>query len=415
MSKLKEYKSVINNIISLFFLRGLDYLLPLVLLPYLIRTVGVENFGLLAFATSTVAFFRGIVSYGFELSGTQQVSIYRENPQKLDEIFSNILFVRLILAVVCLIPFFILIFSVKSIGQHKEIFYFTFLIVIGDALFPEWYFRGIEKMKVITFTRIIYKSVFVLSVIIFVVNKDDYYLVPIIDGVGAILSGIVALIIACKKFKIVLVKPTFKGGIFQLKNSWYIFISKMSVHFYSSINIFVLGIFTNNLIVGYYSLAYKIYSAIKGLFIPFNQALFPFLSRKYVKNKVSYTKFVSRFSVLYIITLSLFALITFNFSGEIVRLISGEEVKDVEQILNIFSIALVFSIGGFFSQLLVIKSESKKVAKITFSSMILNLILIFPSIYFCGAKGLALAYLLVQIVQSVLQLIYNREIYIKAQ
>lgn len=408
---LQEYKTVINNIFALFFLRGLDYLLPLILLPYLVRTLGVEGFGLLSFATATIAFFRGIVSYGFELTGTQQISINRDNRKVINEIFSTILLIRVILAALCAIPMFILILFVDKINMHSEVFYFTFLIVIGDAFFPEWFFRGIEKMKIITYSRIVYKSIFLMLIILFVKNESDYYLVPLIDGIGAILAGLAAIFIVCNKFETSFVRPTYAMCKFQFQHSWHIFISKMSVHFYSSINIFVLGLFSNNLIVGYYSLAYKIYAAIKGLFMPFNQALFPYLSKKYTENKIAYIKFIRRFSVMYLIALLLFSLITFIFSSEIVQLISGSYAQEVDVLLKIFSITLSFSIGAFFTPLLVIKSESKTVAKITIYSMILNLILIFPAIYFGGAIGLALAYMLVQFFQAGLQLIHNPEVY----
>lgn len=410
-NKFNEYKTVLNNIIALFFLRGLDYLLPLILIPYLVRTLGVENFGLLSFATATIAFFRGIVSYGFDLTGTQQISVNRENKKALNEIFSSILLIRVILAALCTIPMYIGIVLVDKISMHSEIFYLTFLVVIGDALFPEWFFRGIEKMKIITYSRVIYKSIFFLLIILFVENKNDYYLVPLIDGVGAILSGLFALILVCKTFKTSLVKPTYKMLHFQLQNSWHVFISKMSVHFYSSINIFVLGLLSNNLIVGYYSLAYKIYTALNGLFMPFNQALFPFLSKKYTESKKDYLILIRLFGKAYLIVLVLLALITFEFSDDIVKLIAGSYMPDVNEILKIFAVTLLFSIGSFCSPLLIIKSESKKVARITIYSMILNLVLLFPAIYWGGAVGLAFTYLLVQLFQAALQLIHNPEIY----
>jgi PST family polysaccharide transporter len=217
--------------------------------------------------------------------------------------------------------------------------------------------------------------------------------------------------LVCKTFKTSLVKPTYKMIYFQLQNSWHVFISKMSVHFYGSINIFVLGLLSNNLIVGYYSLAYKIYTALNGLFMPFSQALFPFLSKKYTENKQGYIILIRIFGKAYLIGFALLALITFVFSNDIVKLISGSYIPNVNEILRIFAVTLVFSIGSFCSPLLVIKSESKIVAKITIYSMILNLVLLFPAIYLGGAVGLAFTYLLVQLFQAALQLIHNPEIY----
>lgn len=406
-----EHKTVIANAFSLFILQGTNYILPLILFPYLVRVLGIENFGLLAFATATIAFFRGIVAYGFDLSGTQQIAINQTEQRKITEIFNSILAVKAILVILSFILLVLLTALIDKIYVHWEVFLYTFLIVIGDALFPTWFFQGMEKMKLITYIRIIYKSLFVLMVILMVKTQDDYILVPLIDGIGAILAGIAALILVKKDFNISFKFPKFYDVIFQFKNSWNIFLSLMAVHFYTSINIFVLGLLTNNQAVGYYALADKIYGAIRGLLIPVNQALFPFLSKQYIQNKLSYYKMIKKISIVYFIALVSLSVLTFIFSQNIVDLISGKNFNESIGLLKIFSITILFAIGGFYSSLLIVKSKSKDLSKITFYAMILNLMLLYPSIYWYGIFGLAYQFLIVQVFQTFLQVKYNEEIW----
>ncbi len=406
-----EHKTVIANAFSLFILQGTNYILPLILFPYLVRVLGIENFGLLAFATATIAFFRGIVAYGFDLSGTQQIAVNQTEQRKITEIFNSILVVKAILVILSFILLVLLTALIDKIYVHWEVFLYAFLIVIGDALFPTWFFQGMEKMKLITYIRIIYKSLFVLMVIFMVKTQDDYILVPLIDGIGAILAGIAALILVKKDFNISFKFPKFYDVIFQFKNSWNIFLSQMAVHFYTSINIFVLGLLTNNQAVGYYALADKIYGAIRGLLIPVNQALFPFLSKQYIQNKLSYYKMIKKISIVYFIALVSLSVLTFIFSQNIVDLISGKNINESIGLLKIFSITILFAIGGFYSSLLIVKSKSKDLSKITFYAMILNLILLYPSIYWYGIFGLAYQFLIVQVFQTFLQVKYNKEIW----
>ncbi len=406
-----EHKTVIANAFSLFILQGTNYILPLILFPYLVRVLGIENFGLLAFATATIAFFRGIVAYGFDLSGTQQIAINQTEQRKITEIFNSILAVKAILVILSFILLVLLTALIDKIYVHWEVFLYAFLIVIGDALFPTWFFQGMEKMKLITYIRIIYKSLFVLMVILMVKTQDDYILVPLIDGIGAMLAGIAALILVKKDFNISFKFPKFYDVIFQFKNSWNIFLSLMAVHFYTSINIFVLGLLTNNQAVGYYALADKIYGAIRGLLIPVNQALFPFLSKQYIQNKLSYYKMIKKISIVYFIALVSLSVLTFIFSQNIVDLISGKNFNESIGLLKIFSITILFAIGGFYSSLLIVKSKSKDLSKITFYAMILNLMLLYPSIYWYGIFGLAYQFLIVQVFQTFLQVKYNEEIW----
>ncbi len=411
--KNNDQQTVLANMFSLFILQATNYILPLILLPYLVRVLGVEYFGLLAFATATVSFFRGVVSYGFDLTGTQQISIHRDNNKKLIELFSAIMVVKLILAFASLLVFTVLLVFVNKFQIQWEVFLFTFLIVFGDVLFPVWFFQGIEKMKIITYIRLSYKSLFVLSVILFVQDENKYILVPLLDSIGAVFAGLVAIYFISKNYGVTFVIPSTTHIIFQFKNGWHVFISNIAVYLYSSINTFLLGLLTNNISVGYYAIAEKIYMAIRGLFSPVTQALFPFLAKKYEENRVNYYKKIKKLSNIYFLILHFFAFFSYIFSQELIQLVSGEIIPESVKVLKILSLAIVFAIGGFYTSLLIIKGEGKTLSKITFICMIVNLVLVYPSIYLFDIYGLAALFLFVQLLQALLQLKYNKEIFIR--
>ena len=60
-------------------------------------------------------------------------------------IFSSIMIARFILALVGLIFLTIIVFSFEKFSQNWELYYLTFGIVIGTALFPTWFFKGWKK------------------------------------------------------------------------------------------------------------------------------------------------------------------------------------------------------------------------------------------------------------------------------
>ena len=176
-------------------------------------------------------------------------------------------------------------------------------------------------------------------------------------------------------------------------------------------NVFVLGLMANNTIVGYYALAYKLFSVIQELFSPFTKAIFPFLSKKYLNSKESYYKLVKKISLWYLLALGLVSLIVYLFSYEIVNLVSGKPIEETASLLKIFAISLLFAIGPLYSLLLIIKSENKKLSIITFRCMILNSILLYPSIHYFGIVGLSYHFLIVQIYHAYLQVKFNKEVW----
>jgi len=139
----------------------------------------------------------------------------------------------------------------------------------------------------------------------------------------------------------------------------------------------------------------------------------PYLSRTYIKSKDSYVLLVRKINISYILILATLSILTYFFSSELIELVSGKVLPESITILHILSIAIVFALGGFYSILLVVKSENKLLLKITAKSMLLNVILLYPSIYFFGIIGLAFKFVLVKIFQAALQLKYNKEIFIK--
>ena len=174
-------KKISANFMYLSILQGMNLILPLITFPYLVRVLGIENFGLLMFAQAFIVYFTMIVDYGFNLSGIREVSSNRNNKNKLINIFSSIMIARFILALVGLIFLTIIVFSFEKFSQNWELYYLTFGIVIGTALFPTWFFQGMEKMKYITVLTVIAKLIFTLSIFLFVTTEKDFIYVPLIN------------------------------------------------------------------------------------------------------------------------------------------------------------------------------------------------------------------------------------------
>ena len=74
-----ERRIVLKNFLSLTTLQTINYLLPLVILPYLTRVIGMDKFGLIAFAQSLVQYFMILTDYGFSLSATKEISLVGEH------------------------------------------------------------------------------------------------------------------------------------------------------------------------------------------------------------------------------------------------------------------------------------------------------------------------------------------------
>lgn len=294
ISKLRaisdDKKRLLSNFFSLSVLQGANYLLPLITLPYLVRVLGPEKFGLVAFAQAFIQYFVILADYGFNLSATREISIHREDKQKVSEIFCSVMVIKLALTVLSFVTLCAVVFSFSKFKGDWQIYFLTFGTVIGQVLFPIWLFQGMERMKYIAFLNILAKTIFTVAVFIFIKHSSDYIYVPLINSAGFLISGVLALRIAKKNFCIGINTSgiTARGLYTHLREGFYVFSSLLSsTLLYRSPTVFI-GILLNYSMVGFYSAAEKIVSALKGIILIFNQTVYPRLSKLVVESKYRY-------------------------------------------------------------------------------------------------------------------------------
>ncbi len=392
-------KSVINNFFFLLILQGTNYLLPLITFPYLARVLGINNFGLLAFALAMVGYFIVLTDYGFNLTATKEISVHRDNKQKLVEIFSSVMLIKMFFLIIGFLIYFIIVFSFDKFKQNFLIYILTYGIVIGKALFPQWFFQGIEKMKYITILNVMEKSVFTLLIFVFVKFPDDVYKVPLINSLGTVLIGFFSIFIIQKQFGIKIKKQTIKTLIFYLKDGWHIFISNIAISLYTLSTTFFLGLFTNNTIVGYFAAADKIRAAIQNLFLnPFSQALYPFIAKKVTISKLEAIIFIRRILIFSFFVFFIISLFLLFFAKYIVLLLLGEAYERSVILLQILSfLPLMIGLSNIFGIQTMITFGMKKIfSKILILGSILNFILLLFFIPLFKDIGAAISMLVVE-------------------
>lgn len=396
--RTKDSKRVFTNFLSLSVLQGANLLLPLLTFPYLVRVLGIEGFGLVQFAIATVTYFEILTDYGFDLSATRQISIHRNDKEKVISIFSSVLTIKAILSLISFTLMAAMVFSFDKFSDFYLIYLLTFGRVIGHWIFPVWFFQGMEKMKISTYLNLIAKFVFTVAIFIFVKEKEDIYLVPVFNSLGFIIAGFIALIEIRFAFGVSFRFQPKAVLIEQLKDGWHIFLSRIYVNIYTTTNTFLLGVMTNNLIVGYYSVASKIIEALNSIFAPANNALYPYMSKLYHDNAKKFYELVRKMNIVYFAAAFVIFLLSLFLGKFFIEIVNGKFDSEIYIIYNVLIFKTLMSPYGYFYSMIFInqerKSEYLSVVKYTF---IANLLLVPVCVYFFSGLGMAVAVLIVGI------------------
>lgn len=402
------YKTILENMISLTGLQFASYILPLITLPYLTWILGPELFGLTQYAISLITYFQLLTDYGFNLSATRELAIVKEDKNKISEIFNSVMTIKVLLTALSFILLFLIVTFIPKFNSDAIVYYLTFGMVIGYMLFPTWLFQGLEYMKYTSVLNIIGKILFTVLIFVFIHSKSDYILVPVINSLGLIVVGILGLYIAITRFEIRLHRPKKDDLKHHLREGWHVFISTIAMSMYTTTNTFLLGLLTNNTLVGYYSIAEKIILAVNGLVNPISQALYPFISRSVNESKKNSLVFIRKISRIMAVIGLILSIGLFIFAKPLILMIFGSNYASSVPILQILSvIPLAVSLSTIFGiQTMLTFNYKKAFTKIVLIGGILDIILGIILITLMNEIGISISFAITEIFITVAMFIF---------
>jgi len=331
----EEYRVLAENFLSLSTLQVLVYIIPFITLPYLTRVLGVYNYGLVNFAIAFNTYFIIITDYGFNLSAVREISVNREDPHRVSEIFSSVMLIKGILATLSFCILLLVILNIPRFSVNWQVYTFAFGLVIGNVIFPTWFYQGMERMKYITVLNVLTNLIFLAAIFIFIRRPSDYLYVPLLQSMGTLTAGVISQWIIRTRFNVRFHLPPLRTVYETFRDSTQFFLSRVSVSIYTSSNSFFLGLFAGNTAVGYYSAAEKLYTAAQGLYSPLMQVTYPYMAK--TRNRAFHKK-VLRYSLI-LNTILCGGIILF--APTIIGILFGPQYMPSVNVLRLLAVALM--------------------------------------------------------------------------
>ena len=278
-------KTLFESILSLSILNILNMVLPIITMPYLLRTVGISNYGAYSIVYTIIQYTLMLSQYGFLFSTTRTISMNRDNAEKINEIFNSTIYARLIISI-----FFILFFGILIMFYEKSEYILMYIygigVILGDALNPHWLFQGFEKMRYMTIVNVICKVIFTILIFVIIKVETDYIYISLLNSCGFIFSGFISLWLAHRFFNVTFNTPNLYSIILQIKDGWYIFISNLFINLYRNSNVLILSFFVSESAVGMYTSAEKLIKAAQSMASPISNAFYPNFAQKVVNGNI---------------------------------------------------------------------------------------------------------------------------------
>lgn len=395
-------KKILNDIGVMALLQSINLLLPVLIIPFILNIYSVESYGEMAFATSICLFFNVVIDYGFNLTSTSEIGKASHDIKKVSRIFTTTLVCKFLIFIFSFLLYaiFVYIYSSIKVESNIYVYYMVFGLVVANTINPVWLFQGLGKLKVFSSINILCKIIVVSGIFFIVDESTEFYIIPLMLSLAQIIPAILSLVYVFKKLKVKITKIDtllLKNYFIQGKE---IFISRISVYSYTSLNVVFLEFFTSTMYVGYYSIAARVIGALNSIVSVISQVLFPKMANVWEHERVKYLHFFignrNKLACVNIFT----CIATLLFSELIIYFLVGEINSIAVDVLRILSFSLLFySFGSMYTQNLIIQNKNKSVLKITMLTTLSNFIFVFLFVPNYGIYGMAVTVCLIQIIQ----------------
>ncbi len=275
----------LRNIAALYGLQVGQYVVPLLLTPYLARTLGVAQFGALGVAAGIVAYFTMIVDWGFSFTAVQKVAFNRTDLPGLRKLIWDVVLARLLLGIPCSAILVILAILFPTLGSSTGIILATGLGLASSIFSMGWFLQGVERMGTYAWVSLVGRFLSLPLTFFFVRNPDDAWIAAaILSGTGLV-STIAGIIMAARFLPILPVYLSFRDARRQLGDGWHLFLSTGAINLYTTSNIVILGALAGPVAAGYFNGAERIKRVVQGAVAPLSTAMYPRINNMMVHNR----------------------------------------------------------------------------------------------------------------------------------
>ena len=332
-------KSFTSNSLYLYLSYFADYFLAIIFLPFIARAIGAVELGVIGVVQGYGLFVTLFMEFGSPLVATREVSRLKNNNASLINFVSSIFSIKL-----ALIPFVCILSTIFTItvpifSNNSDYLIIVILGSISQGLSPIWYFQGKRNMKIISISKIVFRSLGFLLIFLNVDSSNDGWIVLGALSLSSIFIGFFlffAMINETGVFRITFSKKTKE--IF-LKSNLSFIITIIPI-IYQNVSVVILSLFVSPLQLGIYYGANMIYRALNSLYGPLSQSFFPIISSIEKKDKKLAWSVTKKY-FLSLTTLGLlFFLIIYFKSDYVISVLLGDQFSGSNDILTIFAFVL---------------------------------------------------------------------------
>ncbi len=345
-----QYGREVKDVAWLAVLQGLNYLLPLLVWPYLMVVLGAEKFGYIGFALAVNQYLMIVVDFGFNFTASKQIALAQNDKTACSRIFSAVLVDKSYLLGMCALVLGILS-CVPQYAVYRQTVWVMFGVVVANAFGLIWLFQGFGQIRKVSIINTICKITLLPLTFVLVKSEQDYLLAASIQTAVYLVATIVTWLFV-PQLGVRMVLTRWKEQWAQLKDSWMVCLSNAASGIYAMLLTVILAYFVSAEEVGRYAAAEKIVRVIATMaVVPLTQAFYARVSILGKENRVQGQRVIRLLLSVMGGALVLVAMGLYVGSDWICDFLGDEYVSAAALLRYLACLPLLVALGGICGQL----------------------------------------------------------------
>ena len=248
--------NVRKNFIYNILFQIISVVIPIILAPFLSRTLGPDGMGTYSFTYSIAYYFMLFTMLGVNNYGSRTIAKVKKNEDKLSKTFFEIHSIQIFLGSVMFLLFLGLLMFCDQ--QYRNILAVQSIFIISAAFDINWFFYGMEDFKTITIRSLVLKIISCVSIFLLVRNANDIWIYTFIMAITALASQVVLWPFLAKYVK--RTRICFSDISKHIKPLVILFVPVVAISLYKIMDKVMIGFMSDINEVGLYEYAEKINS-----------------------------------------------------------------------------------------------------------------------------------------------------------
>lgn len=397
---------MISNALYLYTVQGLNYLVPLIQVPYLMRTLGPHNYGAVILAQALMGYAVVATDYGFNLTAARDISIVRDDAVAVARIYWTTMAAKLLLLLVSLMVIALVVWLTPALRQSWPVIAGTSVMVLGSVAFPQWYFQGLERLRETAAIQGLAKVVTSIAVFTLVRSSADLSAAAFITSSPQLAGVIAACCLGRSVAPPIFFKPTLADIRKALDSGWHMFVSGASITLYGHTNTFVLGLVCGESAVALYNVGYKLIFTLQSLFSPVIQAVYPRASLLFNQEPEQGWLLIKRVAQLLMPAVIVASLLLAIFAPYVVDLVGGGAYAGATSVTRILCVVPMCVVAAMLlAQCVMVNTGlTKSLARIYLLVGLINLAVLPELVWKFAADGAAISLVLAELLGPLLMM-----------